>query len=455
MRITINLYLVIILLFFYVGSATAQQPGSDGLGDSLYPQLGNGGYDVQHYDIDLRFTPENNYIAATTVIDAIATQDLSAFNLDLHGLNVESVSVNEAPAAFERDADELTITPQRALAADEQFTVAVTYAGIPEPISDPAVPFVNLGWQEWEEGYFAAVSQPSGSMNWYPCNNHPQDKATYTMRITVPEALTAAANGVLTDQIRNDDDTRTFVWQMDDPMASYLSIVVIGDYIEMRDDSGTIPIRNYFPADSDPTLISAYGVTQNMMAWLNELVGPYPFAEYGVVVVPGFPAALETQSLSIFGGQAPDMLVIMHELMHQWFGNSVTLAKWQDTWLHEGFATYFMALWAENLMGKPAIGQLISTFQMQARSLSAPGSVSQSQLFGQEVYMRGALVLHALRQQVGDDLFFDILRQFYSENAYGLVTSQDFIALAETVSEVNLDDFFAAWLYGDTLPELP
>ena len=347
------------------------------------------------------------------------------------------------------------ITPQQALAADEQFTVTVTYAGIPEPISDPAVPFVKLGWQEWEEGYFAAVSQPSGSMTWYPCNNHPLDKATYSIRITVPEALTAAANGVLAQQTSNDDGTRTFVWQMDDPMASYLSIVAIGDYIEMRDDSGTIPIRNYFPADSDPALISAYGVTQIMMAWLNELVGPYPFAEYGVVVVPGFPAALETQSLSIFGGQAPDMLVIMHELMHQWFGNSVTLAKWQDTWLHEGFATYFMALWAENLMGKPAFGQLISTFQMRARSLSAPGSVSQSQLFGQEVYMRGALVLHALRQQVGDNLFFDILRQFYSENAYGLVTSEDFIALAETVSELDLDDFFAAWLYGDTLPELP
>ncbi len=454
MKLSFQLSVIVCALLSF-GSATAQQPGRDGLGDSLYPQLGNGGYDVRHYDIDLRFTPENNYIAATTVIDAIATHNLSAFNLDLHGLNVESVNVNDASAEFERDADELTITPQQSLAADEQFTVTVTYAGIPQPISDPAVPFVYLGWQEWDEGYFAAVSQPSGSMNWYPCNNHPQDKATYTMRITVPEALTAAANGVLTDQTSNDDGTRTFVWQMDDPMASYLSIVAIGEFNEVRDESGAIPIRNYFPADSGPTLISGYGVTQNMMAWLNKLVGPYPFAEYGVVVVPGFPAALETQSLSIFGDQAPDMLVIMHELMHQWFGNSVTLAHWQDTWLHEGFATYFMALWAENLMGEPAFAQLISTFQMQARSLSAPGSVSQSQLFGQEVYMRGALVLHALRQEVGDDLFFRVLRQFYSDNAYGLVTSEDFIALAETVSERDLNDFFAAWLYGDTLPELP
>ena len=137
MRIITNLYLVIILLILVIGSATAQQPGSDGLGDSLYPQLGNGGYDVQHYDIDLRFTPENNYIAATTVIDAIATHNLSAFNLDLHGLNVESVNVNDASAEFERDADELTITPQQSLAADEQFTVAVTYAGIPQPIATP------------------------------------------------------------------------------------------------------------------------------------------------------------------------------------------------------------------------------------------------------------------------------------------------------------------------------
>ena len=137
-------------------------------------------------------------------------------------------------------------------------------------------------------------------MNWFPSNNHPSDKATYTMHITVPAELTAAANGVLTDVTENDDATRTFVWQMDEPMASYLTIVAIGDYVEVRDDSGPVPIRNYFPKDADASLISGFGITQQIMAWLIETVGPYPFAEYGVVIVPGFPAALETQSLSIF-----------------------------------------------------------------------------------------------------------------------------------------------------------
>ncbi len=431
--------------------ASAQQRGSDGLGDRLYPRLGNGGYDAQHYDIALRFEPQENHIRATTTITAIATEDLSSFNLDLHGLSVASVMVDGGSAAFERVGSELVIRPAQSLTRGATFTTAVDYAGVPQPIVDPGASFHKLGWQTWEDGYFAAVSEPSGAMNWFPSNNHPSDKATYLMRITVPADLVAVANGVLAEVIVNDDSARSFVWRMDQPMASYLTIVAVGDYIEARDDSGPVPIRNYFPAGTDADILSGYDITHEIMTWLIETIGPYPFTEYGVVVVPGYPVALETQTISTFGDVAPDPLVIVHELAHQWFGNSVSPGSWEDIWLNEGFATYFMALYHET-HGPQGAEFLFSSIHID---LLPPGDIEVAELFGPGVYFRGALTLHALRTEVGNAVFFDILREYYRRHAYSLVTTADFITTAEDVSGRELDALFDAWLYGEQMPSLP
>ena len=448
-----------LLALFALPIAFAQQPGADGLGDRLYPRLGNGGYDVQHYSIDLSFTPEDNHISATTTIDAVAKQALSNFNLDLAGLHVESVAVNAAPAAFTRVDAELIISPAQALAMGEAFSVSIAYAGVPRAIDDPAARYISLGWQEWSKGFFAAASQPSGSMNWFPCNNHPLDKATYTMRITVPQPLTAVANGTLIKVSEHVVGARTFHWEMKDPMASYLAIVAVGDFVATRDDSGPVPIRNYFPAGTEASLIAQFDITGEMMTWLIDLLGPYPFAEYGVVVVPGFPSALETQSLSIFGTLVPPERlesIILHELLHQWYGNSVTLAQWSDIWLHEGIATYFMALWTERAHGRYSYDDMIAQFlEASGSSTLAPGNLPVTELFGAASYFRGALVLHALRQAVGDHVFAEILRAFYQENAYGSANNEDFIALAQDLSEIELDDLFDAWLYGEGIPDLP
>lgn len=441
------------------GTALAQQPGADGLGDRLYPLLGNGGYDVQHYTIDLDFDPANNYIDASATIDAIATQDLAAFNLDFVGLTINGIRVNDEPASHSRAGQELSVRPAVPLIEGETFSATIEYSGSPQPIDDPAVPFSLLGWQEYTDGYFAAVSQPSGSMNWFPCNNHPLDKATYTMRITVPEALTAAANGRLIEISEPTNESRTFHWEMDDPMASYLAIVAVGDFVSTRDESGPVPIRNYFPADAESGFIANFDITQEMMTWLIALLGPYPFDEYGVVIVPGFPAALETQSLSIFGeGMPPEELelVIMHELLHQWFGNSVTNAQMSDIWIHEGVATYFMALWLEYWYGPPAFEDMIATFATTGDEPNyAPGDLPVHALFSSSSYFRGALVLHALRLEVGDATFVDILRAFYQENVYGVSTNGAFIATAERVSGRDLGALFDAWLYGEEMPSLP
>ena len=292
-------------------------------------------------------------------------------------------------------------------------------------------------------------------MNWFPSNNHPRDKATFTFRITVPQPLTAAANGVLADIVENVDDTRTFTWQMDEPMATYLALVAVGDFVEVRDDSGVVPIRNYFPRHTDPDIIAAFDVTAEVMQWLIGLLGPYPFAEYGIVAVPGFPGALETQTLSIFPSTEPHISIVVHELVHQWFGNSATLVEWQDTWIHEGFATYLSDIWMDRSYSGGVPQPVDPSFTEFLETLPAPGTPAQEEIFGISVYFRGAMVLRALQLEVGDEHFFNILRQFYQENVYGLITSEEFIATAERVSGRELDDFFAGWLYSDTLPELP
>lgn len=446
------LTLLAILALSVSFTAVGQQPGAKGLGDALYPQLGNGGYDVRHYDIDILFEPEQNRIRATTVISAVAAHELSRFNLDLYGLTVASVIVNEYLAAIDRIGQELIISPAESIEEGEPFSVTVKYSGIPVPLVDPAVYWTELGWREYAEGYIATANEPSGAMNWFPSNNHPLDKATYTIRITVPAGLTAAANGVRTQTIVNRDDTRTYVWQMRDPMASYLAAVVIGDFTVARDETGPVPIRNYLPRDLADDAKEDLAITQEMMAWMIDKIGPYPFDEYGIVVVPGFKGAFENQTLSTF---APNMVfpaIIMHELVHQWFGNSVSPARWQDIWLNEGFATYFEWLYAAETKGSRDIESQIPEMPP---ALKPPGSVEADALFDASVYYRGALTLHALRAEVGDDVFFDILREYYQRHAYSVVTTADFITAAEDVSGRDLGEFFDAWLYGEAMPDLP
>jgi aminopeptidase N len=450
-------YVLIIMMMVGAGTALAQS-GSDGLGDSYYPQLGNGGYDVQHYTIELEIDVDANTIDGTAMIEAKATQTLESFNLDLSGLTVESVLVNDEEAAFDRDDTELIITPTTPLEQDDAFTIIVAYSGEPEPINDPGVPFLPIGWLR-NDSIIATVSEPSGSMVWYPSNNHPLDKATYTLRITVPEPYVVAANGFLMETTDN-GDTTTYDWQTDDPMASYLTAIYIGEFVveETTLDDG-LPIRNYFLADDAERWSEEFTSQGEMIAYFSELFGAYPFDVYGSIVVPDdvMPAALETQTLSVFGESSVNPATIAHELVHQWFGNSVSPAAWEDIWLNEGFATYGEALWVENTGGTDGYNEYIAVLHDFAgeAGLASPADPGISELFGASVYVRGALVLHALRAELGDDVFFDVLREYHTRFANSVARSSDFIAVAEEVSRHDLVALFDAWLYGAEVPPLP
>ncbi len=356
----------LLVLALFAGNVQAQEgagAGATGIGDPFFPALGNGGYDAQHYVIELTADLATNTLDATVTLTALATQELSSFNLDFAGPTVLSVTVNDLPADWQRHERELIIVPSSVLPAGELFTVAVRYQGEPAQVSGSAIPLL-VGWSNYGDGVFVA-SEPYGAMGWYPVNDHPLDKATYELRVTVPADYVVAANGTL-QQTATQGQQVTYHWTSRDPIASYLVTVAIDQFASSTDTGPDgLPLRFYYPPDREQAVLADFARTGEMIAFFSELFGPYPFEAYGAVVVDAdLPFALETQTLSLFGrnwltgtGWAEEAVV--HELAHQWFGNSVSLGRWSDIWLNEGFATYASWLWFEHDRGRQTLDTIV------------------------------------------------------------------------------------------------
>jgi peptidase M1-like protein len=207
------------------GGTSTFTPGAPGVGDPYFPLDGNGGYDVKHYGLDLKYTPANDRLAGTATIRARATQNLSRFNLDLHGLTVRSITVDGKRARWSRSGDELTVVPRHGLHKSKNFTTVIRYDGVPETIDDASG---ISGFVHTDDGAVVA-GQPHGAATWYPVNDHPTDKAAYTFRITARAGLEAVANGVLVDRKTRHGWT-TWTWDAKEPMASYLATIDIGQF---------------------------------------------------------------------------------------------------------------------------------------------------------------------------------------------------------------------------------
>ncbi|MEJ7562183.1 MAG: M1 family aminopeptidase [Ilumatobacteraceae bacterium] len=432
------------------------EPESPDGEDPYFPARGNGGYDITHYDLQLATDSDESgatkTLTATATIELTAVDDLSSFSLDLAGLIVDSASVDGDDAEYTQRGDELQIVPADPVASGDAVTVVVEYGGRPQPT--PFGGLGDLGWNSNSEATWV-VSEPIGAATWFPSNDVPTDKATFRFAITVRDGLTAAANGELVSSEGNGDGSLTWVWEMDDPMATYLATVVIDEFTILREDGPDgIELRSVVPEGTEGRYRNVNGLHAEMLEYFVELFGPYPFDEYGLVIVDaplGF--ALETQTLSIFAVGTGDENTVAHELAHQWFGNSVTLASWSDIWLNEGFATYAAALWETGDDVDEQMRSLQRQLAGDTTNLRDPGA---GRLFDGPIYTRGALTLHALRLEVGDDAFFEILRTWADTYADDNASTDDFLALAADVS--GNDDVGAVlepWLDGSPLPDLP
>jgi aminopeptidase N len=346
-------FLQLLGLFLIISACQPAAPpvqGAPGIGDPYYPDLGNGGYDVQQYTIALKVDPDANTVEGSTTIDLQPTETLSTFNLDFAGLVIDSITVNDSPAEYRLSAGELIITPASPLRSGKKSVAVVTYHGSPETFTEVA-PFglQGIGWLHAANGAINVIDEPDGAAGWFPSNNHPRDKAHFRFEITVPKTWSVAANGRLESTSEEGGQTK-FTWVMDQPMASYLATINI-DHLTSQSLQGPhgIQVQNYFPPDYPPERTANFEKLPEMIAFLEGFYGPYPFEEYGVVVANpenplcmGGGTAMESQTLSVHcssSSMASDEVVV-HELSHQWFGDSVSLENWKDLWLKEGLATY-------------------------------------------------------------------------------------------------------------------
>ncbi|MEU5880243.1 M1 family metallopeptidase [Spirillospora sp. NPDC047279] len=431
----------------------AGRPGAAGVGDPYFRAAGNGGYDAQNYDVALAYTPKGGKVDATVTVTARATQNLSRFNLDFRGPKILDITVNGGPAGFRRKGQELTVTPAATLTRGSRFTAVVRYSGRPGPIRNDALG--TYGWVPSRDGA-VVVAEPDGAPTWLPVNDHPRDKATFAFRVTVPDNLQVLANGVPGRTVRQ-GGRATYAWTETSPMAPYLAMVAIGRFQVRRGKAGRIPVITAVDPKFAKSAAAFHKNTIKVLAWESKVFGPYPFATAGGIVDdPRLDYALETQERPVYAGFVPDDDFIVHELAHQWFGNSVSLRSWPDIWLNEGFATYAEWLWRERGK-KDSAKKIFKRYYRQPGGSPIfnppPGRPGRGDLFSFSVYIRGAMCLQALRQKVGDKAFFKILKTWAKARHDSTAATPQFVAHAEKVSGKQLDRLFKVWLYTKGKPK--
>ena len=489
----------------------AADPVAGGLtsGDVMFPNQGNSGYDALHYDIDLSVnvavSATNGAVATTTFSSATTTvraattgAPLSSYAFDFQGsastlaastLNVNSVTVNGEPATFSRientttsnattDVHKLIVTP--ATPVDGTFTTVVKYSGIPVKHTD--TDGSSEGWNATTDGA-TFVNQPIGAMTAFPNNNTPGDKATYTISVNAPSKLTTSAtaisanpglkdaavasNGELISKTPSEDGSRTtWVWDQKKPMATMSTLISIGRYDVYESDitlaSGRVLHEWTF---IDPAISAGnQQITQTTRTQIKPIIdffetkyGAYPGNSVGFVtdVVPNtINYALETQDRSFFPNSA-DLGTTIHELAHQWFGDAISPRVWNDIWISEGTATYT----EQQVAYESAGSTTVDTEQYYYNLWNSTGSSSgvwttppakmtlASQLFGSQVYTRGAMTLEALRTSIGSVKFTQLMSEWHSRYSGTSRGTSEFIALAEEISGRSLTTFFNTWLF--------
>ncbi|MHB8626880.1 MAG: M1 family metallopeptidase [Aggregatilineales bacterium] len=443
--------------------------GKSSIGDVETPELGNTGYDVTHYDLDLHFDVPNAMLNGTATLDIQATYpQLSRFSLDFSTLKAHLVKLDGQTIPFRQDytAQKLFIDLPQPIAFGQTFKLAIQYGGTLKTFGSRYLAFLPVGlFVDPKAQRVFDVDEPDGAHTWFPCNDHPLDLATFTYHITVNSGLTAVANGQLQGKpATNSDGTRTFTWVMPQPMATYLAVVAIANYDPRPLPGGPgIPLHIYAYAQDADQAVKAYQQTGDIMNIEVARFGSFPFDSYGQVLVPQNSVGMESQTMTVLPDQTAHSIptriytLIGHEMSHHWFGDSLALSAWSEIWLNEGFASYaeYMTLHDSGQAG--AATKLLAQWKFAVLDEQAGDPLiapSPGNMFGTDSYLKAGYVLYMLQEKVGDAAFFKILQTYAARFRYHNVTTDDFWAVAEEVSGQDLAQFFTQWLYETDVPRL-
>lgn len=395
----------------------------------------NLGFHVTHYDLDMDYKVGPNRLDATATLTLTTWRDLPNMTLDLQ----ENMAVRRVSATggfgisrYRQSGGKLRISFAEPVPVDSEFRLTIRYTGNP---ATRRTPWGALGWEELTNGALVA-NQPNGAPTWFPCDDTPDEKATYSFSVRADQGYTA----VTTSTAR--------------PVATYLATVQVGQYSQHRLGPDTFA---WLPAGTHPKDLTKQ---QDMLDFFRETFGPYPFERYEVVVTEDpLEIPLEAQGMAIFGRNhlTGNERLIAHELAHQWFGNSLGLAQWNDIWLNEGFACYAEWLWADHT-GTPVDRLVREHHARLTPHRFTVGDPGPRNMFDDRVYKRGAITLHALRRHIGDEGFFRGVRDYVSKNAHGVVEPFDLANALAPHAPGGLGSVQAvmdAWLNHTELPECP
>ncbi|MCF8306172.1 MAG: M1 family metallopeptidase [Ignavibacteriales bacterium] len=407
--------------------------------------------DIKVYDISLRIFPQKRTIDAEVILKGttLAKIESEIFLNFYDNLEIEYLKLNGSPSEFEQNNDKISI-PFRGNAGTD-FEILVKYSGKPSSRGLGSFEIVE------KEGNFIlyTINEPVYASTWFPCNDIPADKALLKIAITNDSSSVSISNGRLTD-VSNNGDTKTYFWESVYPIATYLIAVYSGPYSSFSDQyvsmtGDTLDLQYYSLPGNLENAKKDFAFHPKALNVFEKLFGPYPFIKekYAVAEFLWNHGAMENQTITgigteLVGGLGLFESMLVHELSHHWFGNSVSPANWKEIWLNEGFATYCEALYYEYVGGREA---LFSSLPLESPdyddvTLYNPGR----SLFVNTVYSKGAYVLHMLRREMGDEKFFSLLREYYKKYSYSNATTENFKELASNISGKNLDSFFDQWV---------
>lgn len=477
MKLVRSLYYILLPMLV----ATPAWPQDRGFSDeySVWQGTRDRQYDIHHIRLDISFDQlEETVFGSANITLSPINDGLEKVVLDAADMSISSVylistvevekasKAGKRPLQFEDGEDQLVIQLDKSYASNQALTFEITYHAQPRMglyFVRPDDAYPDKPWQVWSQG------EMEENHHWFPCYDFPNDRMTSEMIATVPEDQMVISNGELLSVTPNrGEGTVTYHWRENVPHVSYLISVIVGDFVEVRDDWQGIPISYYVQPEHRDLVERSFSKTPDMMDFYTKMIGlPYPYEKYAQTTIADFMwGGMENISATtLTEGTLHDERahldhssdgLVAHELVHQWFGNLITTKNWNHIWLNEGFATYFEDLYVEHNMGDREFTMSLKKeredyFKEYSTKYSRPIVTNlyedADELFDYHSYQKGGLVLHMIRYILGDELWWKAIRHYAKTFSGETVETNDFKQAIEDVTGIALDWFFDQWLY--------